>query len=112
MKNRIFFSLNTVKYLFVIGILASLTLSTTLQSLSLLSENSFEILKVEWQQDSEEEKEDQRENNENKIQPQLFALNHLYIENSTRELNSLSFFFSDSFIEIYTPPPKFGSTFS
>ena len=112
MKNQNFFSFNTVKYLFIIGVLSSLSLSTTLESLSLLSENSFEILKVEWQQDSEEEKEDQRETNEKKIQSQLITLNHLFKEDSTNRSNSLSFFFSDLFIEIHKPPPKLGSSFS
>lgn len=52
-----------LKVLFITGVLGSLTLSTTLESLSILTENSFEIENIDWQEDSsEEKKEDKKEN--------------------------------------------------
>ena len=43
------------KTLFIGGVLSCLTLSTTLDSLSLLTENSFDIETIDWQDDSSEE---------------------------------------------------------
>ena len=51
-------SADIMKYLFVIGVLSSLILSTTLESLSLLNENSYELVNIDFQEDSEEEKEE------------------------------------------------------
>jgi len=100
------FSLDTMKYFFVIGILTSLTLSTTLESLSLLSENSFEIVKGEWQEDSQEETENQREKLEKKIQPQILSYNYWFSLKITTLLYVLSESYKDSFLEIYSPPPE------
>ena len=66
-------SADIMKYLFVIGVLSSLTLSTTLESLSLLNENSYELVNIDFQEDSEEEKEDKREVDDIKIQHQFLA---------------------------------------
>ena len=68
-------SADVMKYLLVIGVLSSLTFSTTLESLSLLNENSYELVNIDFQEDSEEEKEDKREVDDIKIQHQFLAEN-------------------------------------
>ena len=49
------------KLFFIGGILACLTLSTTLESLSLLTDNSFDIETVDWLEDSSEENKEKKE---------------------------------------------------
>jgi len=49
------------KTLFIGGVLSCLTLSTTLDSLSLLTENSFDIETIDWQDDSSEENKEKKE---------------------------------------------------
>ena len=66
-------SADVMKYLFVIGVLSSLTLSTTLESLSLLNENSYELVNIDFQEDSEEEKEDKREVDDIKNSASVFG---------------------------------------
>ena len=65
-KNKIvlklhrFVSTLLFKSSFVILIIGALTLSSTLESMSLLTKNSFEIENIDWQEDSSEEKENEK----------------------------------------------------
>ena len=112
MRNKNFFSVVVLKYIFVFGLLLSLTLSTTLESLSLLSENSFDIVNVDWQEDSEEEKEDKIEEAEKKIQTLHMVYLHPLFLRKVKSLNSVSKFNSNFFIEIHIPPPELGKKLS
>ena len=67
MKLYRFLSTLIFKTTFVILIIGSLTLSSTLESMSLLTKNSFEIENIDWQEDSSEEKENEKKE-DNKIQ--------------------------------------------
>ena len=67
MKLHLFLSTLLFKTAFVILIIGALTLSSTLESMSLLTKNSFEIENIDWQEDSSEEKENEKKE-DNKIQ--------------------------------------------
>ena len=60
MKLYRFLSTLLFKTTFVILIIGALTLSSTLESMSLLTKNSFEIENIDWQEDSSEEKENEK----------------------------------------------------
>ena len=93
-----------VKLFFVIGVLGSLTLSTTLESMSLLTEHSFEIENIDWQEDSSEEIDDKKE--DKKIQ------NYFSVASSSLNLiNKATHKFSlqlspNIYLEIHNPPPE------
>jgi hypothetical protein len=74
MKGYQFLTGSIFKFLFVWSILAFLTLSTTLESLSLLTENSFEIEHIDWQEDTSEESERKKK----RIPKFITSLNHPY----------------------------------
>jgi len=99
-------SAGIVKYLFVIGVLSSLTLSTTLESLSLLNENSYELVNIDFQEDSEEEKEEKREVDEFKIQHLFLAENRQLLLKQFNLFHVALDFYSNSIIEIQIPPPE------
>ena len=105
-------SADIMKYLFVIGVLSSLTLSTTLESLSLLNENSYELVNIDFQEDSEEEKEDKREVDDIKIQHQFLAENRKLLSEKFSLLHAALDFYSKSIIEIHIPPPESHITLS
>ena len=93
------------KISFVILIIGALTLSSTLESMSLLTKNSFEIENIDWQEDSSEEKESEKKE-DNKIQNFLRA-------NSSRitfKSNQKNLFYfrqiSNIYIDIQVPPPE------
>ena len=71
MKKRIQFFEWDVKSLIVFCLLGSLTLSTTLDSLSKLTEDSFEILSFDWQEDTDEDKQEKKDQEEKKLNPEL-----------------------------------------
>ena len=105
-------SADVMKYLFVIGVLSSLILSTTLESLSLLNENSYELVNIDFQEDSEEEKEDKREVDDIKIQHQFLAENIKLLSEKFSLLHAALDFYSNSIIEIHIPPPESHITLS
>jgi len=92
-------SADIMKYLFVIGVLSLLTLSTTLESLSLLNENSYELVNIDFQEDSEEEKEDKREVDDIKIQHQFLAENRKLLSEKFSLLHAALDFYSNSIIK-------------
>ena len=67
MKLYRFLSTLLFKTTFVILIIGALTLSSTLESMSLLTKNSFEIENIDWQEDSSEEKENESDKKPSKI---------------------------------------------
>ena len=95
---------NFIKLFFVLGLLGSLTLSTTLESMSLLTEHSFEIENIDWQEDSSEEIDDKKE--DKKIQ------NYFSVASSSLNLiNKATHKFSlqlspNIYLEIHNPPPE------
>jgi hypothetical protein len=106
MKFKSILLADLVKTLFVIGVLSSLTLSTTLESLSLLSEDSYEIVNIDFQEDSEEDKEEKREVDDTKIKPQLLSYSQLHLSEKFNVLHSRVEFYSNSILEISIPPPE------
>ena len=112
MKLQRILSTDIVKYLFVIGVLTSLTLSTTLDSLSLLSENSYELVNIDFQEDSEEEQEEKREVDDIKIQHQFLTENIKLLSEKFSLLHAALDFYSNSIIEIHIPPPESHITLS
>ena len=112
MRHQRILSADVMKYLFVIGVLSSLTLSTTLESLSLLNENSYELVNIDFQEDSEEEKEDKREVYDIKIQHQFLAENRQSYLEKFNLLHAAVDIYSNSIIEIHIPPPESFSTLS
>ena len=105
-------SADIMKCLFVIGMLSSLTLSTTLESLSLLNENSYELVNIDFQEDSEEEKEEKREVDDIKIQHQFLAEYRELLSEKFNLLYAALDFYSHSIIEIHIPPPESHITLS
>lgn len=105
MKFKSILLADLVKTLFVIGVLSSLTLSTTLESLSLLSEDSYELVNIDFQEDSEEDKE-KREVDDTKIKPQLLSYSQLHLSEKFNVLHSRVEFYSNSILEISIPPPE------
>jgi hypothetical protein len=85
--------------------LAFLTLSTTLESLSLLTENSFEIEHIDWQEDTSEESE--KEKKEDTKIHNFFKSSLSFLSTDASCLNN---FFqapaSNIFLEIHLPPPR------
>ena len=112
MKLQRILSNNIVKYLFVIGVLTSLTLSTTLDSLSLLSENSYELVNIDFQEDSEEEQEEKREVDDIKIQHKFLTENRQSYLEKFNLFHAAVDIYSNSIIEIYIPPPETFSSLS
>ena len=112
MKLQRILSNNIVKYLFVIGVFTALTLSTTLDSLSLLGENSYELVNIDFQEDSEEEQEEKREVDDIKIQHQFLTENRQSYLEKFNLLNAAVDIYSNSIIEIHIPPPETFSTLS
>ncbi|MDC0872181.1 hypothetical protein OAP80_02130 [Flavobacteriaceae bacterium] len=93
------------KFLFVWNMIAFLTLSTTLESLSLLTENSFEIEHIDWQEDTSEESE--KEKKEDTKIHNFFKSSLSFLSTDAPCLNN---FFqapaSNIFLEIHLPPPR------
>ena len=105
MKLYRFLSTLLFKTTFVILIIGALTLSSTLESMSLLTKNSFEIENIDWQEDSSEEKENEKKE-DNKIQ-NFPKANYSGI---TFKSNQKNLFYlrqiSNIYIDIQVPPPE------
>ena len=105
MKLHRFLSTHLFKSSFVILIIGALTLSSTLESMSLLTKNSFEIENIDWQEDSSEEKENEKKE-DNKIQ-NFPKANYSGI---TFKSNQKNLFYlrhiSNIYIDIQVPPPE------
>ena len=93
-----------IKLFFVLNVLVSLTLSTTLDSMSLLAEHSFEIENIDCQEDSSEETDDKKE--DKKIQ-NYFRVASSLLNYINKEPNKFSFQLSQNIcLEIHNPPPE------
>ena len=93
-----------IKLFFVIGVLGSLTLSTTLESMSLLTEHSFEIENIDWQEDSSEEIDDKKE--DKKIQ-NYFSVGSSSLNLINKATHKYSLQLSPNiYLEIHNPPPE------
>ena len=104
MKLYRFLSTLLFKTTFVILIIGALTLSSTLESMSLLTKNSFEIENIDWQEDSSEEKENEKK--DNKIQ-NFPKANYSRITFKSNQKNLFYFRqISNIYIDIQVPPPE------
>jgi hypothetical protein len=112
MVNVRFLRSTSTKFFFSIGILSFLTIATTLQPFSVLHDNTFEIQKTDWQEDSEKEKEDHRETEDKKLHLQWVDTTPFFNCDKGNYRNVLKAFCSDSFVEILIPPPEFITPFS
>ena len=100
-----FLSTLIFKTTFVILIIGALTLSSTLESMSLLTKNSFEIENIDWQEDSSEEKENEKKE-DNKIQ-NFPKANYSRITFKSNQKNLFYFRqISNIYIDIQVPPPE------
>lgn len=105
MKLYRFLSTLLFKTTFVILIIGALTLSSTLESMSLLTKNSFEIENIDWQEDSSEEKENEKKE-DNKIQ-NFPKANYSRIIFKSNQKNLFYFRqISNIYIDIQVPPPE------
>ena len=105
MKLHRFLSTPFFKTTFVILIISALTLSSTLESMSLLTKNSFEIENIDWQEDSSEEKENEKKE-DNKIQ-NFPKANYSRITFKSNQKNLFYFRqISNIYIDIQVPPPE------
>ena len=105
MKLYRFLSTLLFKTTFVILIIGALTLSSTLESMSLLTKNSFEIENIDWQEDSSEEKENEKKE-DNKIQ-NFPKGNYSRITFKSNQKNLFYFRqISNIYIDIQVPPPE------
>ena len=105
MKLYRFLSTLLFKTTFVILIIGALTLSSTLDSMSLLTKNSFEIENIDWQEDSSEEKENEKKE-DNKIQ-NFPKSNYSSITFKSNQKNLFYFRqISNIYIDIQVPPPE------
>ena len=105
MKLHRFLSTLLFKFSFVILIIGALTLSSTLESMSLLTKNSFEIENIDWQEDSSEEKENEKKE-DNKIQ-NFPKANYSRITFKSNQKNLFYFRqISNIYIDIQVPPPE------
>jgi len=106
MKKRIQFFEWDVKSLIVFCLLGSLTLSTTLDSLSKLTEDSFEILSFDWQEDTDEDKQEKKDQEEKKLNPEL-RISYLSLLSKIKQNKGKLFISSNPIsFEIYLPPPE------
>ena len=105
MKLHRFLSTPFFKTTFVILIIGALTFSSTLESMSLLTKNSFEIENIDWQEDSSEEKENEKKE-DNKIQ-NFPKANYSRITFKSNQKNLFYFRqISNIYIDIQVPPPE------
>ena len=105
MKLYRFLSTFLFKTTFVILIIGALTLSSTLESMSLLTKNSFEIENIDWQEDSSEEKENEKKE-DNKIH-NFPKANYSRITFKSNQKNLFYFRqISNIYIDIQVPPPE------
>ena len=106
MKKRIQFFEWDVESLIVFCLLGSLTLSTTLDSLSKLTEDSFEILSFDWQEDTDEDKQEKKDQEEKKLNPEL-RISYLSLLSKIKQNKGKLFISSNPIsFEIYLPPPE------
>ena len=105
MKLHRFLSTLLFKTTFVIVIIGAVTLSSTLEAMSLLTKNSFEIENIDWQEDSSEEKENEKKE-DNKIQ----NFSKANYSRTTFKSNQKNLFYfrqiSNIYIDIQVPPPE------
>lgn len=93
------------KLLFVWSVLACLTLSTTLESMALLTENSFEIENIDWQEDSSEESKKEKKE-DTKIQ-NFFDGSQSFLSVERTQLQIFSQELAPNiYLEIHLPPPR------
>lgn len=105
MKGYQFLTGSIFKFLFVWSILACLTLSTTLESMALLTENSFEIENIDWQEDSSEESKKEKKE-DTKIQ-NFFDGSQSYLSVESSQLVTFSQeLILNIYLEIHLPPPR------
>jgi len=105
LKLHRFLSTLLFKTTFVFLIIGALTLSSTLESMSLLTKNSFEIENIDWQEDSSEEKENEKKE-DNKIQ-NFPKANYSRITFKSNQKNLFYFRqISNIYIDIQVPPPE------
>jgi|SaaInl5LU_22_DNA_1037371.scaffolds.fasta_scaffold00069_41 hypothetical protein len=106
MKSIRFFSSKKTKMLFMFCLLGSLTLSTTLDSLSLLTDASFEIANADWQADSDSENQEKEETKEKKIIPEFILYPDALKNKRGNHITDLTLGSYLTLFEIHLPPPE------
>jgi hypothetical protein len=92
------FSRPLFKFIFIIGLLTSFSLSVTAPSLNLITGDTIEVVLLDWQQDSEEK--DKKLESPSGFSKKLWG--YPTAEITPKIIN----FYSYSFKEIYSPPPE------
>jgi hypothetical protein len=100
------FSRPLFKFIFIIGLLTSFSLSVTAPSLNLITGDTIEVVLLDWQQDSEEENQDVSEEKDKKLESPSGFSKKLWGYPTAEITPKIINFYSYSFKEIYSPPPE------
>jgi hypothetical protein len=100
------FSRPLFKFIFIIGLLTSFSLSLTAPVLNLITGDTIEVVLLDWQQDSEEENQDTSQEKDKKLESQYDFSKRLLSFKTKRGTNPIINFYNASFKEIFSPPPE------
>ena len=100
------FSRPLFKFILIIGLLTSFSLSVTAPALNLITGDTIEVVLLDWQQDSEEENQDVSEEIDKKLESPSGFSKKLWGYPTAEITPKIINFYSYSFKEIYSPPPE------
>ena len=100
------FSRPLFKFIFIIGLLTSFSLSVTAPALNLITGDTIEVVLLDWQQDSEEENQDVSEEKDKKLESPSHFSRQLLGYNTEETTSAIINFYSYSLKEIFSPPPE------
>ena len=100
------FSRPLFKFIFIIGLLTSFSLSVIVPSLHLITGDNMKVVQLDWEQDSEEENKDASEEIDKKLQSPSHFSKKLWGYPKAEITPKIINFYSYTFKEIYSPPPE------
>ena len=106
---KLFFNniLNYLRYIAFLVVFMSMLLQTVSSSIYLFSESDTELVKIDWEEDSDEEEKTEKEKTDEKIEPPVFNPYSIHIlYTSATNYFQLQPSLLDFSLEIQVPPPK------